>query len=60
MAGRIVGMPGINVLSFSLPPQRDFFFFLLSLSKERIRFSPLREYERKAVHTILTVFDVWF
>lgn len=28
--GRIVGIPGINVLSFSLPPHLDFFFRLLS------------------------------
>lgn len=32
VGGRIVGMPGMNVLSFSVPPQRDFLRLLRSVS----------------------------
>ena len=33
--GNIVGMPGINVLSFSLPPQRDLFFLFLPSTRNK-------------------------
>lgn len=50
VGGRIVGMPGMNVLSFSVPPQRDFLRLLRSVSSSI--------YINKCNNKILFLFNV--